>query len=274
MSMDGEYSVLISVYWKENPEFLKDSLDSLIRQSLRPSEIVLVEDGPVGEELHSVISDYKKKFQNLRHIQLQENQGLGKALNEGLKYCSFDLVARMDSDDISKPHRMQKQMEIFQKYPEVDVVSSWIDEFEDEPPLIKSIRKLPEYPFEIFSFAKRRCPVNHPAVMFRKDAVMLAGGYRHFRLFEDYYLWVRMLLNGSKFYNIQESLLWFRTSSEMYKRRGGLKHALNEVRFQNLLRKMHFISLWQEISNILIRFTARVIPNNFRKFVYENYLRK
>lgn len=274
MSMDGKYSVLIPVYWKENPEFLKESLDSLIRQSLRPAEIVLVEDGPVGEELHSVISDYKKKHQNLRHIQLQENQGLGKALNEGLKYCSFDLVARMDSDDISKPYRMQKQMEIFQKYPEVDVVSSWIDEFEDEPSLIKSIRKLPEYPFEIFSFAKRRCPINHPAVMFRKDAVMLAGGYRHFRLFEDYYLWVRMLLNGSKFYNIQESLLWFRTSSDMYKRRGGLKHALNEVRFQNLLRKMHFISLWQEISNILIRFTARVIPNNFRKFVYENYLRK
>lgn len=263
----------MSVYRKDNPDYFRSSIESIINQTLKPSEIVLVEDGPIGKDLQYIISEIKSDFDNLQHIQLKENQGLGKALNEGLKHCSFDLIARMDSDDISKPYRIQKQIEIFQKYPEVEVVSSWIDEFEGDISNVIATKKLPEYPYEVMNFAKRRCPINHPAVMFRKSAVLLAGGYRHFKLFEDYFLWARMLLNGSKFYNIQESLLWFRTSNDMYKRRGGLKHALNEIKFQDQLRKMHFITLWQEVTNIMIRFTARIIPNNCRKFVYTAFLR-
>lgn len=268
------YSVLMSVYWKDNPDFFRSSIESIINQTLIPSEIVLVEDGPVGNELHSIISEIQSVFGNLKLIQLKENQGLGRALNEGLQHCTHDLVARMDADDVAKKDRMQREIEVFNKYPDVDVVSSWIDEFEVDISNVIATKKLPEYPFQVSNFAKRRCPINHPVVMFRKSAVLLAGGYRHFKLFEDYYLWVRMLLNGSKFYNIQESLLWFRTSNDMYRRRGGLKHALNEIQFQNQLRKMHFISLWQEITNIMIRFTARVIPNSCRKFVYTTFLRK
>ena len=135
----------------------------------------------------------------------------------------------MDTDDIASPDRFEKQLEAFRRFPQVEVVSAWIDEFSGEKNNITSTRKLPEYPYEIYKYAKKRCPVNHPVVMFRKNSILLAGGYRHFPLFEDYYLWIRLLLNGVKFYNVQESLLYFRTSPDMYKRRGGFRHALTEV---------------------------------------------
>lgn len=160
------------------------------------------------------------RYPYLKVLSLVTNRGLGKALNEGLKYCSHELVARMDTDDIAMPERFEKQLAVFKKYPDIDVVGAWINEFEDNVSNIKSVRKLPELPDDIRQFAKRRNPINHPVVMFRKSAVLAAGGYRHFPLFEDYYLWIRMLMNGAKFYNIQESLLYFRFSSEMFKRRG------------------------------------------------------
>lgn len=171
------------------------------------------------------------RYPYLKVLSLVTNRGLGKALNEGLKYCSHELVARMDTDDIAMPERFEKQLAVFKKYPDIDVVGAWINEFEDNVSNIKSVRKLPELPDDIRQFAKRRNPINHPVVMFRKSAVLAAGGYRHFPLFEDYYLWIRMLMNGAKFYNIQESLLYFRFSSEMFKRRGGWKYMINELHF-------------------------------------------
>ena len=252
---------------------MRQSLDSIISQTIIPTEIILVEDGPLTTELYTVIEEYATKLQQLKIIKLNYNTGLGNALNQGLKHCTCELVARMDTDDISLPNRFEKQLEIFKKYPQVEVVSSWIDEFELEPENVISTRKLPEYPYEIFKYAKKRCPINHPVVMFKKDSVLFAGGYKPFPLFEDYFLWVRLLLNGSKFYNIQSSLLKFRTSTDMYKRRGGWKHAINEIKFQNLIRNMGFISLSQYAFNILIRFITRVIPNRLRKYIYTNFLR-
>lgn len=267
------FSVLMSLYYKERPEFLRQSLDSVFNQSLLPTEVVLVEDGPLTKELYKVLEEFKESHLELKIVSLSTNRGLGKALNEGLKHCSYELVARMDTDDIAKSDRFEKQMDIFEKYPQVDVVSSWIDEFKDAPSNIVSIRKLPEFPYEIYHYAKKRCPINHPVVMFKKDSVLFAGGYQHFPLFEDYFLWIRLLLNGSKFYNLQESLLLFRTSDDMFKRRGGLKHAITEIRFQNKIRKIGFISFFQFIENIYVRFITRVVPNKLRKFIYKNFLR-
>ena len=142
-------------------------------------------------------------------------------MNEGLKHCSYDLVARMDTDDVAKPDRFEKQLKVFQLYPDIDVVGAWIDEFEGTLNQVVSVRKVPEKHEEIAEYARKRCPINHPVVIFRKSAVLTAGGYLHFPLFEDYYLWVRMLMNGARFYNIQESLLLFRFSADMFKRRGG-----------------------------------------------------
>lgn len=267
------FSVLLSVYYKESPLYLQQSIDSIFTQIRQPDEIILVKDGSLTVELDYVIELYMQKYSNFRVVELSVNQGLGQALNEGLKHCSYDIIARMDTDDIAKPDRFEKQLAVFEKYPDIDVVGAWIDEFEDNISNVKSVRKLPEFHDSIRQFAKRRNPMNHPVVMFRKSAVLAAGGYQHLPLFEDYYLWVRMLMNGAKFYNIQESLLFFRFSPEMFKRRGGWKYAVNEFRFLRMMRNMHFISFVEFIQNIFIRFSTRIIPNSLRSFIYKKILR-
>lgn len=268
------FSVLLSVYYKETALHLVQSLDSIYLQTLLPTEVILVKDGLLTSELEAVIAKYASLYNSLKIVSLSTNHGLGKALNEGLKHCSYDLVARMDTDDIAKSDRFEKQVAIFRKNHKLDVVSAWIDEFEDNISDIKSVRKLPENHEEILIYAKRRNPVNHPVVMFRRSAVLAAGGYLHFPLFEDYFLWIRMLMNGAKFYNIQESLLYFRFSPDMFKRRGGWEYALNEFHFQCYMWKIGFISFSVFMKNILVRFVARMMPNSLRSVLYKKILRK
>lgn len=268
------FSVLLSVYKNEHPNYLRQSLDSILSQILPPDEIILVKDGPLTSELDCFIENYKKRCPVLKVIPLAINQGLGKALNEGLKHCSYDLIARMDTDDIAKPNRFKRQIQVFQEHPELDVVGAWIDEFEETTSNIISTRKLPEVHDDICQFAKKRNPENHPVIMFRKQAVLAAGGYQHFPLFEDYYLWIRMLQNGAKFYNIQESLLYFRFSPAMFKRRGGLKYVTTELRFQNQLRNLEFITSSEYLYNVFIRVITRMMPNTLRAILYKKALRK
>lgn len=268
-----QFSVLLSVYYKESSSFFRNSLDSIFSQTVCPNEVILVEDGPLGTDLNDVVVEYSSKYPELKVIPLAANQGLGKALNEGLKHCSYDIVARMDTDDIAKADRFEKQLAVFEKYPDIDVVGAWIDEFEDDISKVKSVRKLPEKPDDIKKFAKHRNPINHPVVMFRKNAVLAAGGYQHFHLFEDYYLWVRMLMNGAKFYNIQESLLYFRFSPEMFKRRGGWRYMINEFHFLQMMRQVHFISVFEFLRNVFVRFVVRLIPNSWRTIIYTKLIR-
>lgn len=269
-----KFSALLSVYHKESPIFLKQSLDSILNQTLRPNELILVKDGELTIELEQLIDLYVSQYSDLfKVVALTKNQGLGKALNVGFSYCSYDIVARMDTDDIARSDRFSKQIAVFEKCPDIDVVSAWIDEFDGEVLNIVSTRKLPELHSDIYMYAKKRCPVNHPVVMFKKKAVLDAGGYKHFPLFEDYYLWVRMLMNGAKFYNIQEALLSFRFSTEMFGRRGGMRYAINELRLQREFAKMGFISSYELFRNVMIRFTSRLIPNKLREIVYLKLLR-
>lgn len=267
------FSVLLSLYIKEQPSYLRQSFNSLFSQRFLPSEIILVKDGMLTPELDAVVSNYVQRYPILKVVALKENQGLGKALNEGLKHCSYDLVARMDTDDIAKPDRFEKQLAIFREHPEIDVVGAWIDEFEGEVSNVLSMRKVPEQHENILRFAKGRCPVNHPVVMFRKSAVLKAGGYKHFPLFEDYYLWVRMLMNGARFYNIQESLLFFRFSPDMFRRRGGWRYAVTEVRLQTLFYKMGFIGFFSLLKNVCIRLVTRLLPNGLRSLLYKRLIR-
>ena len=253
---------------------MSQSLDSVFHQTLLPNEVVLVKDGPLTTELDAIVSDYAARYPILKVVPLPQNQGLGKALNEGLKHCSYDMVARMDTDDLAKPDRFEKQVKVFEEHPELDLVGAWIDEFEGTPQHILSVRKVPETSEKIQKYCRKRCPVNHPVVMFRKSAVQAAGGYQHFPLFEDYYLWVRMLMNGAKFYNIQKSLLYFRTSPDMFKRRGGWKYAMDELRFQHVMLKMGIIGWKRFLMNVTVRFPARIIPNGLRSFLYKNIMRK
>ena len=268
------FSVLLSVYRKEQATYLQQSLDSIFTQTLLPDEVVLVKDGPLTNALDEVVEEYCRKYPVMKVVPLAVNQGLGRALNEGLKHCSYDLVARMDTDDVAKPERFEKQIAVFCAHPELDVVGAWIDEFEGDIGNVISVRKLPEKHEDIPAFAKKRNPLNHPVVMFRRNAVLAAGEYQHFPLFEDYYLWVRMLMNGACFYNIPESLLYFRFSLDMFKRRGGWKYALDEYRFQRKLLNMDFITFFQFMRNISVRFISRIIPNHLRMILYKKVLRK
>lgn len=251
--MDTQYSVLLSLYYKEKPEYLRESLDSVFSQTLLSDDVVLVEDGEVGDALECVVREYEGRYPQLHVVRFAKNRGLGAALNDGLKYCKHELVARMDTDDIAKPYRMERQVKFMWKHPEIAAVGSWIEEFRGGTNNIVSLRKLPEHSNEIFDFGKKRNPLNHPTVMFRKEEVMKVDGYKPFRLFEDYYLWVRMMVNGARFYNIQESLLLFRTSPAMYNRRGGLKYALNEASFLLMMQRMGYIGLMGTIQNLMMR---------------------
>ncbi|HCF37875.1 MAG TPA: amylovoran biosynthesis protein AmsE [Thermosipho africanus] len=268
-----EFSVLLSVYYKENPEYLKQSLDSIFYQSMKPTEVILVKDGTLTSELDHIINDYVTTRKELKVVSLEENQGLGVALNQGLKLCSYELVARMDTDDIAKFNRFEKQLQQFELNPELDVIGSWIDEFIGNKDNIVTQRKVPEYHDQIYSFAKKRCPMNHPSVMFKKDAVLSAGNYQFFPLFEDYYLWVRMLKQGYKFYNIQESLLYFRTSPYTFQKRGGKEYLKNENKLQFTFYRIGFISFPQYISNMILRFFVRLSPNKYRSYLYNRFAR-
>jgi len=268
------FSVLLSVYWKENPLFLSRSLDSVFTQALKPDEVILVEDGVLTPELYSVIDKFQKFHHELKTVKLEKNSGLGVALNEGLKHCTFDIVARMDTDDIAKTDRFEKQIKFLEENTEIDLVGSWVDEFKEDTDNILSIRKIPEKPEEIYEYCKGRCPVNHPTVVFRKNAVLKAGGYLTEYFPEDYFLWIRMLMNGSKFYNLQESLLYFRVSEGTIKRRGGFKYALDEIHIQKMIYKTGFINFPVFIKNSFIRFCVRIFPLKLRTFVYNRMLRE
>lgn len=268
------FSVLMSVYAKEKPEYLDLSLNSLVTQTLMPKEIVIVKDGVLPSELDEVIHKYVQKYPDLfKIVALKINQGLGNALNIGLQYCDYELVARMDSDDISLPNRFEKQIYYLHKNPEISVLGAYIDEFENEPTNITSVRKVPISHDEIFKVAKRRNPLNHMTVVFRKEFVMAAGGYRHFLWNEDYYLWVRMLNKGYKFANLPESLVLVRAGDDLFKRRGGVKYFLKEVELQKKFYDLGFIQFYDFILNIMLRGTIRLVPNFLRKIIYQLFLR-
>lgn len=263
-----DFSVLLSLYYKENPSNLREALDSVFTQTTRSNDVVLVEDGRLTEELESVVRAYEQRYDELHVVRFEKNRGLGYALNDGLQVCKNELVARMDTDDICKPDRFERELKVFEQHPDYGMVGSWIDEFYTTPKEIVSQRRLPETPDEVYRYGKRRCPVNHPTVMYRKREVLKAGGYQTEYFPEDYFLWCRMLHQGTKVYNIQDSLLWFRSSPDTYRRRGGWKYACDEAITQWHIFRMGYISLPIMMSNIAIRFSTRIMPNGLRRMVY------
>jgi glycosyltransferase involved in cell wall biosynthesis len=266
-----KFSVLISVYKKEKAEFFERALESIYdEQVLKPEQIVLVEDGELSEELYSVVDDFKARLGDiLCVVSLKENVGLGDALNEGLKYCKYEYVARMDSDDVSLPNRFLKQIEFLKQNPDVDVLGSWIGEFEDDESNIIYERKLPELHESLVKYAKSRCPLNHVSVVYKKKKVQQAGLYDGFLGIEDYYLWAKLILGGSKFHNIQESLVSVRAGDNMFDGRGGLKYALMEIKLFNTFFKMGFINVLEYLKILPIKTFARLSPGFVRRFMYK-----
>jgi glycosyltransferase involved in cell wall biosynthesis len=268
ISLTKPFSVLISVYSKEIPDFFRRSLESIWSdQSVRPNEIVIVKDGPVTAELSNVIDDFCE-IAPIKVITLERNMGLGIALAEGLASCSNNIVARMDGDDISYPIRFEEQFNYLMSNSNIDLVGSWIAEFENSPDDLISLRKVPETTDTILKYAKHRNPINHPSVMFKKSSVLNAGNYKVFESMEDYSLWVRMLLNGCEVHNIQKPLLFFRSSRSMYKRRHGKSYYFKELRFQGWLLRIGFINKFQFSINYIIRIMPRLLPISFLKIIY------
>ncbi|WP_035052189.1 glycosyltransferase [Carnobacterium pleistocenium] len=236
---NSKFSVLLSVYRKEKKDYLLSSIKSILNQSVVPNEIVIVEDGPLGEELDSLINTFVKQYPKLiKLVKLGKNIGLGLALNEGLKACSFELVARMDTDDIAKKQRFEKQLQEFENNPQLSIVGTNTDEFISDPANVISRRVVPEKNKDILKFSRRRSPFNHPTVMYKKTDVLFCGGYKDFRRNQDYDLFVRMLNKGYKGYNIQESLLLFRADTGNLSRRKSWTKTKSDIYMRyNFLRK-------------------------------------
>ncbi len=272
--MEEQYSVLMSVYYKEKAEYLEQSMESIWNQSCPTDDFVLVCDGELTKELEQVITQQKQKYgDRLTVVSLPESVGLGKALNQGIKYCKHNIVARMDSDDISKPERMEKQLRAM-KEQKVVIVGSAVEEFSETIEQIMAVRKMPETSEDIRKFAARRNPFNHPSIMYRKNVVEAVGGYINCPFFEDYYLWGRILKAGYDGYNIQESLLYMRAGEDMYQRRGGIRYAGLAVAFRWKLHKMGVSRLSDFIISAGGQVVICLIPNKLRTEFYKKFLRK
>ena len=272
--MTENYSVLMSVYHKEKPEYLKAAIDSILNQSVPTDDFVLVCDGPLNQGLDNVIAEYVRTFPGLFNVyRLSKNLGLAKALNHGILQCKNELIARMDSDDISAPDRMEKQIRAI-KEQDADIVGGNIIEFIGTIQNTQSTREVPESNEEILQFAKKRSPFNHPTVMYKKSAVIDSGFYEDYRYFEDYNLWTTMLLKGYRGYNIQEILLYMRSGQDMYQRRGGFGYVKCIFRFKNHLRKMEFISMGMFFVGSIGHAVVSMIPNKIRTEIYAKMLRR
>ena len=275
MGTDAEktYSVLMAVYGKEKPEFFRQSIESMLAQTLPFSDFVLVCDGALTHELNEVISWAQEEMgEKLQIIRQKENKGLGKALRTGVPRCRCSVIARMDSDDISRPDRCERQFRIIER-DGYDLVSGTLQEFVREPGDMDRLRVLPRTSEEILQYAKKRNPFNHPCVMFRKESVLRVGSYQDFPGFEDYYLWIRMLRKGCKGYNVQEVILDMRTGNGMYDRRGGRDYLYWVLRFQRYLYCKNFITKKEYIQNCLVRTTVGAIPGGAREKFYHVFLR-
>lgn len=266
----------MSVYRNDKPEFVRVALDSiLVHQSVKPTEIVLVQDGPVPTELHAVLSEYETNYNTILNvIKLGENKGLGNALMIGVNNAKHDIIARMDSDDICLPDRFEKQLSYLEKHPECDIVGGQMTEFIDIPDNIVGRREVPLSNEEIYKFMKSRCALNHVTVMFRKEAVINAGNYQDWFWNEDYFLWVRMMKAGCKFANIPDVAVNVRSGADQYARRGGRKYFNSEIGIKKLMLKEGMITRTQFAINYIERFIIQlVLPNGIRGWVFRTFAR-
>lgn len=271
---DFEFSVLIPVYIKENPQHLQLALQSVINQTLPPNEIVIVEDGVLTNELYAVIDLLTNQYPQLFSIvKLQQNSGMGVAMNEGLKVCKYNWVARMDSDDICVNTRFEQQMNFLKKHKNIDIVGGYIEEFQHCVGDLKQVRHLPTDHKAIKQFAKYRNPLNHMTVMFNKHKAIEADGYWHHRLLEDYHLWFMMLVNDCQFANLPQTLVNARVGNNMLSRRKGLPYLKMEIFFFKKMLRQKFINYPQFIKAIFSRALMKIIPIQVLEKIYSLLLR-
>ena len=270
-----EYSVLMSVYKKERPEWLEVAVESMLSQSVPPAEFVIVEDGPLTDELQEVISRLEAEYPGLfRIVSYPNNRGLGYALRKGIASCTKPVVARMDSDDWAHPERMEIQLSLMEKEG-LDMVGSQVVEFVESPDKPVAVTDLPEDGASIIAYSKRRNPFRHPPMTFRREKVLEAGSYNsEFLYFEDWDLLNRMLAIGCTAKNIHEPLVAMRVSADFYARRGGLAYLKHAWRFKSAQVGTGWFSLMDLAASILPQAAVCLMPNALREAVYKHALRK
>lgn len=273
--MITQFSVAMSLYKKDDPNNFDRALESIIDlQTVKPNEIILVVDGPVSDELNNIIDKYTSKYDIIKVIRLPINKGLGNALKIAVENATNELIARMDSDDISLHTRFEEQLNFFKQNAELDIIGGNISEFIDFESNIVAYRNVPQKDLEIKKYLKKRCPFNHVTVMFKKSAVKKAGGYLDLLWNEDYYLWIRMAEQGAVMANNGTVLVNVRIGKEMYKRRGGKKYFASELFLQNYMKNKKMINMKTYIINISKRWIIQMaMPNSLRAIVFRNIAR-
>lgn len=270
-----KFSVLMSLYIKEKIEYFDECMKSLLNQTVLPSEIVIIFDGPLSPGMYSKVDDYCKANPGLiKLIKNKENKGLGLALADGVPECSFELIARMDTDDIAREDRFEKQLQEFIKDPDLDICGSNIAEFDEYPDIIIAKRSVPVSDSEIKRYQRRRDAFNHMTVMYKKTAVLSAGGYQDCPLMEDSLLWARMIMNGVKCINIPDTLVYARIGKDMFERRGGFNYFLKYCRGRKAIKDTGFISFRDYILTIMVQLIICLLPNRMRGFVFKNLLHR
>lgn len=269
------FSVAMSVYKNDNPMFFDRALSSITElQTVMPNEIILVVDGPVNNELNCVIEKYSQKYDFFKPIRLEQNGGLGNALKVALENVSYELIARMDSDDVAMPTRFEAQLTYLAQHPETDIVGGDITEFIGAETNVVGKRVVPKTNEKIREYMKKRCAFNHVTVMYKKSAVQSVGGYQSWSWNEDYYLWIRMWLNGAVFANTGSVLVNVRTGADMYQRRGGKKYFQSEKGLQDYMLEHKMINKSTYCMNVLKRWIVQVaLPNSVRGWVFRTFAR-
>ena len=270
------FSVLMSLYHKEQLEYLEECFVSIWdQQALKPTEIILVLDGPIGDELTQCVAHWQQKLGNiLKIVTLAENVGLGKALNEGLKHCTNEWVFRMDTDDICTPDRFSKQVAFIKENPDVVLFGGQILEFDKDPQKANVLKSVPILHEDIVKFAQKRSPFNHMTVAYKKSVIDKVGGYQHHLYMEDYNLWLRVIGAGYKVGNHPNVLLYARVGNGMHARRKGLEYIKSEKQLLDLKKKLKLQPIIYANVLFLGRSALRLLPANLLGKIYNTFLRK
>ncbi|KXT87965.1 glycosyltransferase [Streptococcus oralis] len=267
-------SVLMSVYVKENPAFLRDAIKSVQNQTFKPSELVLVEDGQLTPELYQVLDEVEAQSEiPVKRCPLEENQGLGLALRYGVLQCQYDIIARMDTDDLAVPDRFEKQLQLMEKE-DLDLLGGHIAEFIDNPDEIVSYRRVPTQHADIVAYQRMRSAFNHMTVMFKKDMVLKAGNYEDGLYMEDDLLWLNMIAAGAKTGNLDQILCKVRVGAGMFERRGGLRYLKLYRQARQRMLERGQISYMEYAESIVIQSIVALCPGFVRQFIFVKLLRK
>lgn len=266
-----KFSVLISVYVKENPAFLKRALESILNQTLKPNEVVMVKDGTLTGELNNIINFESEKFINkgidFIIVQLKKNMGLGRALQIGLKKCNYEYIARMDTDDIAIHDRFESQIRYMNIHKDISALGGYIGEFIKDEEIIR-VKSMPLKYRELYKYGKYRNPLNHMTVCFRKNDVISSGGYKPLNGLEDYYLWIRMLAKGYKMENMDKVLVNARLG-DFEARRGGLKYFLAYFKLRTIQKKLGYTNTFEFITAVFVTAFLTLVPDKLRGVLYK-----